>query len=144
MSYIGFSHFGIRYNNRVDTDKLDELLQYIGMKKTMIFEGATEYDDWFWITDCICRNGIKDKFNETKDLHFAFTLNDKIQIDNVYKKALELGFKCNGSPGKRYGIIYSTFILDSNDNNIEFNYIPNKMIFNGFTWIKHFFVKDNK
>ncbi|WP_448548378.1 VOC family protein [Thalassotalea fusca] len=54
--------------------------------------------------------------------HFGFVATSTDQVDAFYRKAIELGAKCNGKPGPRadYGEpYYGAFVLDLDGNRIE-------------------------
>jgi predicted lactoylglutathione lyase len=58
----------------------------------------------------------------SKNIHIAFSVNKKADVDSFHKQALELGLKDNGVPGYRemYGPgYYAAFVLDEDQNNIE-------------------------
>ncbi len=58
-------------------------------------------------------------------VHFGFVATSKAQVDNFYRKAIELGAKDNGAPGPRpeYGEpYYGCFVIDGEGNHIEASY----------------------
>src|SRR4051812_16772502 len=67
----------------------------------------------FWIAE-----GIP---NEPK-LHIAFRAQNRQQVDDFYRKALEAGGRDNGPPGLRpeyHKDYYGAFVLDPDGHNIE-------------------------
>lgn len=58
-------------------------------------------------------------------VHFGFVATTKRQVDDFYRKALELGAQCNGAPGPRpeYGEpFYGCFVVDLMGHKIEASY----------------------
>ncbi len=55
-------------------------------------------------------------------LHFAFSADNRAQVDAFYKAALAAGGRDNGAPGPRpqyHEHYYGAFVLDPDGNNIE-------------------------
>ncbi|XQW84174.1 VOC family protein [Thalassotalea piscium] len=58
-------------------------------------------------------------------VHIGFVAATKKQVDDFYRKGLELGASCNGKPGprKEYGEpYYGCFLIDLDGNKIEASY----------------------
>ncbi|TRY30341.1 hypothetical protein FM019_16155 [Aliiglaciecola sp. M165] len=58
-------------------------------------------------------------------LHLAFVAENREQVNNFHRIALEIGAQDNGSPGLRpeySGQYYAAFVLDPDGNNIELGY----------------------
>jgi predicted lactoylglutathione lyase len=55
-------------------------------------------------------------------LHLAFRANNRQQVDDFYRGALEAGGKDNGAPGLRpeyHANYYAAFVVDPDGHNIE-------------------------
>jgi catechol 2,3-dioxygenase-like lactoylglutathione lyase family enzyme len=64
--------------------------------------------------------------NESKDVgpgrHYAFTANNRAEVDAFYKAAMAAGGKDNGAPGLRpqyHENYYGAFVFDPDGNNVE-------------------------
>ncbi|UZD92083.1 VOC family protein [Cognatishimia activa] len=67
----------------------------------------------FWINEC----NVK-----PQPLHFAFSAENRAQVDAFYEAALVAGGSDNGGPGLRthyHAHYYGAFVLDPDGNNIE-------------------------
>ena len=51
----------------------------------------------------------------------AITAESKEQVDQLYKKAIELGASCDGEPGQRIpDMFYGAYVRDADNNKIAF------------------------
>lgn len=91
-------------------DFYEKVLSVIGIKKVMEHDKAVCFGQ-VWIAE-----GNPNKF------HLAFRVDSREEVDNFYKKALELGATDNGAPGIRENYApnyYACFWHDFDGNNIE-------------------------
>jgi catechol 2,3-dioxygenase-like lactoylglutathione lyase family enzyme len=66
---------------------------------------------------CLRRSGEK-----ASHLHLAFTADNRQQVDDFYRAALEAGARDNGAPGLRpkyHAHYYAAFVIGPDDHNIE-------------------------
>lgn len=88
----------------------EKVLNEIGIKIVVEHENAICFGQ-VWMVE-----GNPNKF------HLAFTVNSEEEVNNFYKKALELGATDNGAPGIREHYApnyYACFFHDFDGNNIE-------------------------
>jgi len=51
--------------------------------------------------------------------HLAFVAQNREQVDNFYRAALEAGVKDNGAAGEYSGTYYAAFVIGPDGHNIE-------------------------
>ena len=67
----------------------------------------------------LCIRRVEQK---TTHLHIAFTAENRRQVEDFYRAALEAGGKDNGAPGLRpqyHAYYYAAFVIDPDGHNIE-------------------------
>ena len=65
---------------------------------------------------------IGDHGSPCSGVHFAFTADSRVQVEQFYHAALKTGGRDNGKPGLRphyHENYYGAFVLDPDGNNIE-------------------------
>lgn len=113
IDHIGF---GVDDYKR-SRDFYAKVLAPLGLKVLMEedtwgFLGKNKCDFWFG----------KLPGESPKGLHLAFVADNRAQVDEFYKLAIEAGAKDNGKPGlnPEYGNnYYAAFVIDLNGHNLE-------------------------
>lgn len=91
------------------------VLKTLGYHLQYEFDGACGFMEGghtsFWISEA----------DESAELHVAFRVKSKDEVDRFHEAALSAGAKDNGAPGYRdYSPdYYAAFFLDADGNNIE-------------------------
>ena len=111
------------------SDFYRQVLATLGIEQVCNYEHASAFGKGypeFWVQIPFDK-GVASPGNGT---HFGFVANNKQQVDEFYKVALENGAKCNGKPGARpdYGEpYYGCFVIDLDGNKIEASFWDNEM-----------------
>src|SRR5947209_6274731 len=100
----------------------DAALAPLGIERIMPKEDSCGFGverPFFWL-------GTPDEEHPpSKNIHIAFSVSSKNEVDAFYKAALEAGGVDHGAPGYRtkyHAGYYAAFILDLDGNNIEVLY----------------------
>jgi predicted lactoylglutathione lyase len=115
-----FDHVSIGVKDFVQSKEFySKVLASIGIKIFMDKGdscGFGKEHPFFWI-------GVSgESFPVSEHVHIAFSADNKEQVEQFYKTALELGAKDNGAPGYRtryHPGYYAAFVRDLDGNNVE-------------------------